>query len=206
MDSRFGCTLCREFQPEWELLAKSWTKGDKKGESRLIFGTLDFNDGRETFVSLGLQTAPVLLLFPPTTGPHAVTSLDPLRYDFTSGAVQAEHVQAWLARSLPDRPHPSVKRPFAYAFWTVTLVGFLGAVGAVVKASPYILPVVQNRNTWAVISIIAILGFTGGHMFNSIRKTPYVSSDGRGHIGYITGGFQNQLGIETQIVGFICKY
>lgn len=52
MGSRFGCQLCREFQPEWELLAKSWTKGDKKGESRLVFGTLDFADGRETFVSV----------------------------------------------------------------------------------------------------------------------------------------------------------
>lgn len=52
MGSRFGCQLCREFQPEWDLLAKSWTKGDKKGESRLVFGTLDFADGRDTFVSV----------------------------------------------------------------------------------------------------------------------------------------------------------
>jgi oligosaccharyltransferase complex subunit gamma len=41
--------LCREFQPEWELLAKSWTKGDKKSESRLVYGTLDFTDGKATF-------------------------------------------------------------------------------------------------------------------------------------------------------------
>jgi oligosaccharyltransferase complex subunit gamma len=52
MDTRFGCQLCREFQPEWELLARSWTNGDKKGESRTIFATLDFADGRETFVSV----------------------------------------------------------------------------------------------------------------------------------------------------------
>lgn len=52
MDARFGCQLCREFQPEWDLVARSWTKGDKAGESRLLFGTLDFNDGRDTFVSV----------------------------------------------------------------------------------------------------------------------------------------------------------
>lgn len=52
IDARFGCQLCREFQPEWDLLAKSWTKGDKKAESRLLFGTLDFADGRETFMSV----------------------------------------------------------------------------------------------------------------------------------------------------------
>lgn len=52
MDARFGCQLCNEFQPEWELLGKSWTKGDKNKESRLVFGTLDFMDGKGTFQSV----------------------------------------------------------------------------------------------------------------------------------------------------------
>lgn len=55
MESKFGCQLCREFQPEWDLLSKSWTKGDKQGESRLLFGTLDFSDGKGTFQSVSLQ-------------------------------------------------------------------------------------------------------------------------------------------------------
>jgi len=49
LENRFGCKLCQDFQPEWDLLSKSWTRGDKKGESRLIFGTLDFADGKGTF-------------------------------------------------------------------------------------------------------------------------------------------------------------
>lgn len=62
MDARFGCQLCQEFQPEWELLAKSWSRGDSKKESRLVFGTLDFMDGKATFqsvrmASLGLSDA-----------------------------------------------------------------------------------------------------------------------------------------------------
>lgn len=52
LEARFGCQLCREFQPEWDLLSKSWTKGDKAGESRLIYGTLDFMDGKDTFQSV----------------------------------------------------------------------------------------------------------------------------------------------------------
>ncbi|KAI0134516.1 OST3/OST6 family protein [Xylariales sp. AK1849] len=202
MDARFGCELCRSFQPEWELLAKSWTKGDKKADSRTIFGTLDFSDGRETFVSLGLQTAPVLLLFQPTTGPHAVASVEPVRYDFANGPQAAEQVHAWIARHLPDRPHPAVKRPFDYLRWITTVVSLLGAAATVTRFGHFLLPVVQNRNVWATISIIGILSFTGGFMFNFIRKTPYVSSDGRGHVSYFTGGFQNQLSIETQIIGF----
>ena len=42
-------------------------------------------------------------------------------------------------------------------------------------------------------------------MFNHIRKVPYVAGDGKGGINYFTGGFQNQLGLETQIVAAICK-
>jgi hypothetical protein len=52
LDARFGCSLCREFQPEWSLLSKSWAKGDKSGESRMLYGTLDFSDGRDIFMSV----------------------------------------------------------------------------------------------------------------------------------------------------------
>lgn len=51
-EARFGCTLCREFKPEWELIVSSWAKGDRKQDSRLLFGVLDFSDGREAFLSV----------------------------------------------------------------------------------------------------------------------------------------------------------
>ena len=53
LEARFGCGLCNDFQPEWELLAKSWSKGDREGAGRLVFGTLDFLDGKATFQSVG---------------------------------------------------------------------------------------------------------------------------------------------------------
>lgn len=52
MDARYGCQLCQGFQPEWEVLAKSWISGDKEAESRMLFATLDFKDGRDTFLSV----------------------------------------------------------------------------------------------------------------------------------------------------------
>ncbi|XXH03899.1 autophagy- protein 2 [Hypoxylon texense] len=202
LDARFGCQLCTDFQPEWDVLGKSWAKGDKNGESRLIFGTLDFANGRDTFISLGLQSAPVLLLFQPTTGPHAGAGPEPIRYDF-SGPQTAENVHEWLARHLPDRPHPAVSRPINYIAWIVStvLVLFFAAVGY--NIWPYVLPVIQNRNVWAGLSLIGILLFTSGQMFNRIRKVPYVAGDGRGGISYFAGGFQNQYGLETQIVAFM---
>ncbi|SPQ26577.1 11034fa2-dbab-4599-99f6-18ab07357156 [Thermothielavioides terrestris] len=203
MDSRYGCQLCREFQPEWDLLARSWTHGDKKGESRIVYATLDFTDGRDIFMSLGLQTAPVLYFFPPTVGPHAPASPEPIRYDFTGGAQAAEQVHSWIARHLPDRPHPPIRRPINWMRWIVTLVALSGGLTVSYVAWPYVLPVIQNRTVWAAVTLISILLFTSGHMFNHIRNVPYVAPDGRGGISYFAGGFQNQYGLETQIVAAI---
>lgn len=81
----------------------------------------------------------------------------------------------------------------------------MGALSLFTVLSPYVLPIIQNRNLWAAVSLIAILLFTSGQMFNHIRKVPYVASDGHGGISYFAGVFQNQLGMETQIVAAICK-
>ena len=56
LDTRFGCVLCKDFQPEWDLLAKTWAKGDKNGESRMLFGTLDFVDGKPVFQAVRLYS------------------------------------------------------------------------------------------------------------------------------------------------------
>ncbi|CBF79356.1 hypothetical protein AN7426.2 [Aspergillus nidulans FGSC A4] len=79
----------------------------------------------------------------------------------------------------------------------------MGVVTLFSVLSPYVLPVVRNRNLWAAFSLIAVLLFTSGHMFNHIRKVPYVVGDGRGGINYFAGGFSNQFGMETQIVAAI---
>lgn len=72
-------------------------------------------------------------------------------------------------------------------------------------AYPYVLPVIQNRNLWAVLSLIMVLMFTSGHMYNHIRKVPYVTGNGKGGITYFAGGFSNQFGIETQIIAAVCE-
>ena len=97
-------------------------------------------------------------------------------------------------------------RPFNYTRLAVITTALLGVITALTVAAPYILPIVQNRNLWAALSLIAILAFTSGHMYNQIRKVPYVASNGRGGISYFAGGFQNQFGMESQIVAAICWF
>jgi len=52
-DSRFGCLLCRDFEPEWNLIARSWNKGPKQDDLKVVFGTLDFDNGKAVFQKVG---------------------------------------------------------------------------------------------------------------------------------------------------------
>ena len=116
----------------------------------------------------------------------------------------AEQIHAWISRQVPsDIPKPSFSRPLNYVKIATVTVATLGFVTFLAVASPYILPFLQNRNLWAAISLITVLLFTSGYMFNHIRKTPYVAGDGKGGISYFAGGFSNQYGLESQIVAAI---
>ncbi|POS86763.1 hypothetical protein EPUL_003862 [Erysiphe pulchra] len=207
MDSRYGCHLCREFQPEWDLLAKSWTKSDKHGDTRLVFATLDFNVGRNVFQALGLQSAPVLMLFQPTQGAHSIPDISPARLDFTSGQVpqSAEQAHAWIVSHFDGRSYPRFQRPINWQRLGVTISTIFALITLLAMTWSYVLPVLMSRNIWAAVSLISIILFTSGHMFNHIRKVPYVTGNGQGGISYFAGGFSNQFGLETQIIAAICE-
>ncbi|KEF52492.1 uncharacterized protein A1O9_11334 [Exophiala aquamarina CBS 119918] len=198
-DAKYACQVCRAFDPEWKIIGNSWQKADKKGAHRVLFGTIDFDNGRNVFMKLQLQTAPVLLFFPPTVGENAKPDGQPIRFDFL-GPQTAEGVHGWITRQLPAGNYPGVSRPINYGRIGATITILLGLFTFVTVAYPYILPIVQNRNLWAGISLVLILLFTSGHMFNHIRRVPYVAGNGRGGISYFAGGFSNQFGMETQIV------
>jgi oligosaccharyltransferase complex subunit gamma len=95
-------------------------------------------------------------------------------------------------------------RPFDYTkLVTILSAAITGAT--ILKLSFNTLkPAIYSRNLWSAISLILILLFTSGHMFNHIRKVPYVANNGKGGVSYVAGGFSNQYGLETQIVAVIC--
>lgn len=113
---------------------------------------------------------------------------------------RAEPAHAFLARFLPA---PPFTRPINYIRIATLTTAILGLLTFLVVASPYLLPVLQSRNLWAALSLILVLLFTSGHMFNHIRKVPYAQPDGKGGLNYFAGGFQSQFGLETQIVAAI---
>ena len=60
-----------EFDPEYELVAKGFKKlGIKKS---IYFTMLDYKRGIEVFQQLKVQNVPMILRFPPTEGPLAIS-------------------------------------------------------------------------------------------------------------------------------------
>lgn len=123
----------------------------------------------------------------------------------SSGTARAEGVHSWISKQLPAGPKPALTRPVDWTKIIFITTTVLGSISLLAVSAPYIMPIVQNRNVWAAISLLLVLLFTSGHMFNHIRKVPYVAGDGRGGISYFAGGFQNQYGIETQVIAGLCK-
>ena len=117
----------------------------------------------------------------------------------------AEQIYSWISRHLPEGPKPTLVRPVNYERIVSMMTIALGALTLFTVLAPYILPIIRNRKVWAAISLVAVVLFTSGYMYNNIRRVPYVAGNGRGGISYFAAGFSSQFGLESQIVAAICK-
>ena len=89
------------------------------------------------------------------------------------------------------------KDPIDWVRWITIATGLLGSL----LFLKFVSPIVQNKWTWATVTIITSLVMTSGYMFTRIRNVPYNGGDGN----WIAAGYQNQFGQEVQVVSFICK-
>ncbi|KAK9238915.1 hypothetical protein V1525DRAFT_425097 [Lipomyces kononenkoae] len=201
---QMGCHLCREFGPDFNLVAQSWHREHPKGGDGLYFGILDFTDGQKTFQKLQLKTAPNLWLYSPTTGDNA-GPVQPFSYEI----VGVPDVPGSIIRFIESHVsgvHITVYRPRDYSKVIVTVLFILAAVGSLKYIYPFIRPVIESRAVWAGISLVLILMFSSGHMFNNIRHTPYVAGNREGGVQYVAPGFSNQYGFETQAIAVLYAF
>ncbi|KAI9246783.1 hypothetical protein BY458DRAFT_484442 [Sporodiniella umbellata] len=193
---QFKCHPCRELDPEYKLISKSFQKNKNKQD--LFFGHLDFNDGQSVYHKLQLVSAPNVLYFPPQ---KAGESKQFVRYDVTRSGMAAENIAEFLSKQTGY----SVRaiRPLNY----VKIGGqlFLAVAAAAVLKLLYrnLGFVFYNKTTWTAISILFVLVMTSGHMWNRIRAPAYFAPTQSGEINYIASGFSSQMGIESQIVSSI---
>jgi oligosaccharyltransferase complex subunit gamma len=145
-------------------------------------------------------------MFPPTTGPGAdpLHTTEPYNFEFTQASIPAESVAQFISQHSVHTPQAI--RPYDYSKLLIGTGATIVGLAILKLAFKTLKPAIYSRNLWAAISLVLILLFTSGHMFNHIRRVPYVANNGRGGVSYIAGGFSNQFGLETQIIAVICMF
>ncbi|KAF8275003.1 oligosaccharyl transferase subunit OST3/OST6 family [Lactarius quietus] len=190
LDKRRKCTPCREFEPSWLSVAKAWSKVSSSDRGSHFFATLDFDEGQTIFQRMGLQSAPVVMNYPPATGPRKSAHPEtPISHDFSHGydaQPLAQQLSAFTPVPIPYRP------PINWTMWGVGAFFVLSGVLAI----RFLAPVLRSRWTWATITVLTSLVMTSGYMFTRIRGMPNTAPDG----SWIAQGFQSQYGQETTVV------
>lgn len=203
---QFQCPLCNEFKPEFDLVANSWFQdhpqgiGEKAEGKDIYFFFSEFLNSKELFKDLKLNNIPKVFHLPPTTVSTKGAWLDEVEeYQFFQGN-HAELLMTWL-QDLTGHKF-SVHVPVNYNKIMVNIgVTVLAAILIKVFFKQFKM-LVTSKALWCLLSIVAILLFTTGYMFNQIRGVPYIREYPDGRVEYFMQGQQMQLGIETQILSF----
>lgn len=196
---QYGCQFCRVLQPEFEIVANSWHKAHPKGDG-LIFAIADLSKTQGIYKALQLTHAPNVWVYKKTDKEHHYSQGYDI-YKFPQVPQQVDPLVSYIKHTLGHSVKIEKPFPWGQVISTVTIV-----VGIVVALKVFfwqILAIFQSRRLWVAVSMVAVLLFTSGHMFNAIRKTPYVAGDGHGGVSYFVGGHSNQVAIETQIVAIV---
>ncbi|KAK6199977.1 uncharacterized protein RJT21DRAFT_114420 [Scheffersomyces amazonensis] len=213
---QINCLLCREFKPDYDIIVNSWFQDHPNGlpehelnevyekskitKKNIYFARAEFANARKLFQIFELQSIPKLYHFPPTNMPgrHDLLS-DSNEYPFFHGD-QKVLVTDFLNSKTGHKYNLYI--PVNYSAVIFNIVITLSILVILYVFRGLVLKFVSNKYAWLIVSGGLTLVFISGYMFNQIRQTPYIRQ-GEGALQYFVPGQQNQLGIETQIVGFV---
>ncbi|ODN88406.1 oligosaccharyltransferase complex subunit gamma [Cryptococcus wingfieldii CBS 7118] len=201
LPAQFKCQPCHNFDPSFSQVADSWARLPRSARDQHFFAKLDFADGQAVYSQLGLTSAPTVMFHPPLAGERRNNKLGVINYDMNRNGLSVQPFYSWAKNLTPQsfdlhvplNPWPFILIPLALAFTAISLY----------TLSPILIPLIQSRVVWGTFSIILILTFTSGYMWNKIKGAPYVAVAKGGGVSWIAGGYQNQLGLESQVVGGI---
>ncbi|CCM02365.1 uncharacterized protein FIBRA_04460 [Fibroporia radiculosa] len=194
LDKKRRCSPCKDFDPSFSAVAKAWSTVPASERDSHFFATIDFDEAMPVFQQLGIQSAPIVQVYPAADGSRRPASgrISPTLLDFSQGfdaAPLAEQLSAYTPVPIP------YKAPIDFA----RIGSYLLIVLASAVTLRFIYPVLQSRWTWAAITVITSLVMTSGFMFVRIRGMPHSGPGGQ----WVAQGFQSQFGQEVQVVFMI---
>jgi len=206
-----NCQPCEQLNPAIQELAgiveeqRAKIADSRPNDVDIFVVNADFANNRNVFQKLGLSTAPMVVLVPPSKSRKEIplskffkSISQKYQYSLTQGR-SAQDVGEWMASA--------AKAEWIELGSTLELpeVHYVAGVVVVVPMVLYALrkaidKLRRSMFLYAVISMAAYSFIIGGGMFSSIRNTPWLHKDGN-RVGYISHQSRYQFGVETYIVG-----
>lgn len=199
---KYDCLFCGVLGPNYRTIASSYQSQMSTTDRDLVFILADVEAAINTFKTLGITHVPNLVIYPPTES----------RSDAKLG-LQGQHEFVHFANANDDVEHLAsifkqrgfsikIVRPFPWLKFSQAVVTLaLLCVGGFFFQNQ-ILKVWQAKQIWLALSLMCVIMFISGHMFNVTRGTPFVGFDGV-NMALIDPSFNSQFAVETQIVASI---
>ncbi|KAG0656791.1 oligosaccharyl transferase subunit ost3/OST6 [Monosporozyma unispora] len=202
----FNCNTCVKFDPEFELISQSWLQdhpeltSNEKPDLQLVFARTTIDSPKNIpaiFRMFKLQQIPKLLYFPPGDDIEHFENIDIPQED---GVERVNYIVNWI-KVLTGIPDFALHEPTDWTSLFLTAFIVFTSVYLFRKHTDLILGFINSKWIWTLGSVIFIIFMISGYMFTQMRQVPIAGSNRNGEIIYFAEGeFQNQFGIETQIV------
>ncbi|KAF9912663.1 oligosaccharyl transferase subunit ost3/OST6, partial [Lobosporangium transversale] len=96
-----------------------------------------------------------------------------------------------------------IKRPIDLVALAVKVLSGFAFIGVGYLLYKKATKVSGSKYLWSAISLFTIFIMISGHMWNQIRNPPYTIPGRGGRSGFIAQGFQNQFGLESQVIAVL---
>jgi len=216
-DPRIGCTLCSIAMPHYEKMASSYYENlrntynstensqpqtlEEDGANYIITYS-DLAGSKKLYEKLGVSSVPKVFFYKPGRGVDMSQPTDEYRF---TGQESAQTFSEWIIKhsefsnrdlfKIIEKPNYQViARNMA-----ITLLLLVVAYKKFDKVSV----IFSNKRIWRALSLILIILFCSGYMYNRIRGTAFTGQGPHKETIYFTPSQQTQYGAETQIVSVV---
>lgn len=222
---QFGCATCTKFDPEYETIFQSWINGHPDFKT-VTNGGNELEDNKplffvkatvenpskipKLFSQLKIDQIPRLLAFPAGSNELNNNAIETHTFNYIPiniPPIDGEERMQDVINNMKHIFHISkfdLYKPTDWSSVAINVAAVVIILGLLYKHFSSIVAFIKSRYIWSILLVTFIVFMCSGYMFTKIRNVPIANNDKDGNIIYFAvNEFQNQYGIETQIVSII---
>ena len=197
-----NCQFCKVFAPDFKLVASLYNKQTTDSEKEMYFLYVDLDSNREAFKTLGMTHVPNLVFYPPATAKGDIKRGLLAEHKFTTFLRDDSQVDVLIDILKPYGVNIEIVTEFP---WSKLIEAIGLAIITIVVGLAFrekVLKLWRNKKIWLAISLMSVIMFISGHMYNVTRGTKFMGYNGKDYV-LIDPSFQSQFAVETQIVAVL---